>query len=165
MPFHLLQVPVWNQLEDPYGNLGLDPYRTQDCGEEVAAEIAWYYLRAVVSAYQVRLEMPGHGDSGLTTGQDIAEWLRGRGIAASVIEVASTELRARARAEIFAGRPLAALGWYAGPNELHWITLRGSGDGQCGFNDSWGGLYRQLSWGWVAAHYGGQIVTTQHKPR
>lgn len=162
MPFHLLDVPHWDQLQDPWGASGLDPYRTQDCGEECLAEVAWYYRRWTLSAYHIRLQIPGHADSGLTTGADLAGWLNVRGMPSSAVETDATQIRRLCREEVFAGRPVILLGWYAGPAELHWVVVRGSGDGRAGFNDSWGGLYREASWAWMAAHFGGQLVKTSH---
>lgn len=164
MSFQLLHLPTWDQLNDPWAGAGNDPYATQDCGEECVAEVLWYFRRETLSAFQIRAEMPGHANSGLTTSADLVSYLQRHGLTADAVEPSQRVLRAIIRAEVDAGRPSIVLGYYAGMAELHWITTRGVGDGRVGWNDPWHGLYRETSWAWFTAHYQGSVVRAGTRP-
>jgi hypothetical protein len=157
---HILNVPRWDQLNDPDANGGLDPLRTNDCGEECAAELLYYWTGQEVSAFQIRLDLPGHAESAQTTGADIAGYLRSRGIPAMRHEVPPGRYRKLIGRQLESGSPCALLGYWIAPNILHWVVAKGYGQGLLVYNDPWGGVVQERSWQWVLAHAEGTVVLT-----
>lgn len=120
-----------------------------------------YWRSIELSAFEIRLEIPGHAHDARTTAEDISNWLRRQHIAADAVHLEARGVRTLIHDQVGHRRPGCILGEYVAPGHLHWIVYRGAGDGHVGINDPWFDQYRKASWGWLLQRYAGALVTTR----
>lgn len=155
--------PAWNQLDDPISTGALPAQRTQECGEEVAAEIIMWKHGVPMSADALRALLKRPDGSALTTAADVAGILHVCNTNGEPHAMSADDAQKTIRLETGAGRPVAVLvkvptGGY------HWLCAYSSDDQFCHYNDPWGGVRISQGWPALLGRYAGSLVTVAGIP-
>lgn len=160
----MLQIPLYNQLNDPLADGQQDPQAPNDCGPECLAMIGDAFGFGGVSGYsagQIRviIRQGQTAGSGLTTGDDLVYGLKECfQLPAHTRTVNYITLQLEVMRAIAARLPTIVLGYWESPTVLHWVVPVGLLSNGLLINDPWGGRRYPVPWGTVANLYGGQYV-------
>lgn len=120
-----------------------DPAASTDCGESCVASVFRTRRGVLLSPGCVRQMLSKPTYAGNTTPDDV----RTAGDALQLQPLRHDDLSpVRVKAALDNKHWLVALGYWQGPNELHWVLAYDYGAGVVWFMDPWTGRYRELQW-------------------
>lgn len=151
--------PWWSQLTDPAGGTGrADIYAATDCGEEAVSIWIAGKTGKYTDAGDLRMQLPGQRSSGVTSGSDLRYLLAKHGIGAETMAANVAALQGIVRDSVGKGEPVALLGRWLIPSELHWVLGIGYGNDALLAMDPWSGRLTAYRWPVVRSLATGDIV-------
>lgn len=134
---------VVSQLRYPLPDGSPDPQAAQDCGESCVSSILATASGIALAPGALREALGGPNRAGQTTASDL-EWLLSR-LGVGCTQGAGLEMT-KLRSKVGAGYWVIALGYYQGPNELHWVIAYDYGSMRVWYMDPWVGRVRVSLW-------------------
>lgn len=154
----LLNIPVWNQNQDPLPSGGPDPFHTTDCGEECAAMRIYYRTGIELPAGIIRQLIPGHEARGETSPAELVRVMRIFKLSPVSVPVRPAAVEGRLRAACDAGIPAIVLGEWLQQGVLHWVLVVAASSDGIHVNDPWDGARKTFSWPEVLSRYAGWCI-------
>jgi hypothetical protein len=154
---------VLSQLTYPLPDGRPDPQNFNDCGESCVSSVLATSSGVMIDPGALRQALGGTDRSGITTAGNLQYLLSRLGVDASV---ASGVDRPELESKVGTGHWVIALGYFQGPNELHWCVVYDYGRWRVWFMDPWVGRVRALAWHtYGSLREGSAVVCRDRNPR
>lgn len=139
--------PWWSQQFDPDPRTGRpDIFASTDCGEEAVSIWIAGRKKEYTDAADLRRMLKGDRVDGTTSGGDLAHLLTEHGLPSFPVQTPIHNLRLNIRHEIDQGLPVAVLGYWLLPTELHWVLGIGYGNNAFLAMEPWWGKLTAYRW-------------------
>lgn len=159
----LWDTPMRNQHQAVDNDGNPDPFALNDCGEEACSMVIFMQGHDLLSAGQIRQDFPQDNSDGFTNSQGLVDILSHFNIPAHAGTPGPVHILPVIERQYAAACFTIVLGYYAGPNELHWVLVLDTQGDNVVYNDPWDGLRHSVPKTWFRNLYAGETVEVHAK--